>query len=196
MDQKAYLLYLHGFLSSPQSKKAQETVEFCENFNDRLEIYLPLMGSGPAETIKQLENLIQSLESKELILMGSSLGGYYATYLSEKYNCPAALINPAVRPFELWESHLGEHKNFYSDDIHLVTHQHIEELRDLEVKKLSNPDNFLILVQTDDETLDYRDAVQKFSSSLCWVRENGNHSYEKFAEELPEIFDFLLSRIG
>jgi len=58
----------------------------------------------------------------------------------------------------------------------VVTHQHIDELRDLEVKKLSNPDNFLILVQTGDDTLDYRDAAEKFSYSLCWIRENGNHS--------------------
>lgn len=142
MDQKPHLLYLHGFLSSPQSKKAQEAVDFFESFSESLGISVPLMGFGTAETIEQLEKLIQSLNSKELMLMGSSLGGYYATYLSEKYNCPAALINPAVRPFELWESHLGEHKNYYSDEIHVVTRQHIDELRDLEVKKLSNPDNF------------------------------------------------------
>ena len=196
MDQKPHLLYLHGFLSSPQSKKAQEAVEFFESFSESLGISVPLMGSGPAETIEQLEKLIQRLNSKELILMGSSLGGYYATYLSEKYNCPAALINPVVRPSELWESYLGEHKNYYSDEIHVVTHQHIDELRDLEVKKLSNPDNFLILVQTGDETLDYGDAAEKFSNSLCWIRENGNHSYENFAKELPGIFDFLLSRIS
>ena len=176
MDQKPHLLYLHGFLSSPQSKKAQEAVDFFESFSESLGISVPLMGFGPAETIEQLEKLIQSLNSKELMLMGSSLGGYYATYLSEKYNCPAALINPAVRPFELWESHLGEYKNYYSDEIHVVTRQYIDELRDLEVKKLSNPDNFLILVQTGYETLDYRDAAEKFSNSLCWIRENGNHS--------------------
>ncbi len=128
--------------------------------------------------------------------MGSSLGGYYATFLAEEYGFPAVLINPAVRPFEFWRTHIGEHKNYYSDDVHIVTEEHIQELKDLEVINLTTPDNFMVLVQTGDETLDYRQAVEKFNSSHCIVRENGNHSYENFASELPAIFDFLLSRIG
>lgn len=128
--------------------------------------------------------------------MGSSLGGYYATYLSEEYGIPAVLINPAVRPFEHWEDHIGEHKYYYSDEIHVVTENHIEELKQLEKSPLKMPDNFMVLVQTGDETLDYRHAIEKFSASRCIVRENGNHSYENYSVELPAIFEFLLSRIS
>ena len=88
--------------------------------------------------------------------MGSSLGGYYATYLSEFYQAPAVLINPAVRPYELWESRLGENRNYHSGEIHVVTREHIEELRQIDVPMLSKPKNFKVFLQTSDETLDYR----------------------------------------
>lgn len=195
MSNKPFLLYLHGFLSSPLSKKARQTVLHCEQ-TGLVDISVPKLHSGPSDTIAELRVLIDALENARIVLMGSSLGGYYATFLAEEYGFPAVLINPAVRPFDFWRSHVGEHKNYYSDDVHVVTEKHIQELKDLEIINLTNPDNFMVLVQTGDETLDYRQAVEKFGSSHCIVRENGNHSYENFDSELPAIFDFLLSRIG
>ena len=196
MSSKPFLLYLHGFLSSPLSKKAQQTVCYCEQLGLADSIAVPQLSNGPSETIEELRVFIEALETDKVILMGSSLGGYYATFLSEEYGFPAVLINPAVRPFEFWRSHIGEHKNYYSDDVHIVTENHIQELKELEIISLSKPDNFMVLVQTGDETLDYCQAVEKFGSSHCIVRENGNHSYENFESELPAIFDFLLSRIS
>jgi len=190
-----FVLYLHGFLSSPQSKKAQQTLDFCEKSGLKGRILVPQMGNGPAETIDQLQALIHRHKHNPLVLIGSSLGGYYATYLSEEYGFPAVLINPAVKPFELWETHLGRHKNYYTDEIHTVTREHIEELKKLEVPVLSQAQNFMVLIQAGDETLDYRQAVEKFSESNCIVHPNGNHSYENFDLELPEIFAFLSSRI-
>jgi predicted esterase YcpF (UPF0227 family) len=115
------VLYLHGFLSSPQSLKAQQTLAYCLEIGLGETIAIPLMNHGPAETIAQLHALIDENDTDQLVLMGSSLGGYYATYLSEFYQAPAVLINPAVRPYELWESHLGENRNYYSDEVHVVT---------------------------------------------------------------------------
>jgi len=190
------LLYLHGFLSSPQSKKAQQTIKYCQQIGMGDFINTPSLGSGPAETIAQLQSIVEAHGREKLVLMGSSLGGFYATYLSEFYQAPAVLINPAVRPFEHWEKHIGEHKNYYSDEVHVVTKSHINELRNLFVNELTNPDNIMALVQTGDETLDYRLAVEKFEKAHCLVREGGNHSYEDYESELPMIFEFLLSRIG
>ena len=130
------------------------------------------------------------------MLMGSSLGGYYATCLAEEYDLPAVLINPAVRPFEFWQTHVGEHRNYHTDEIHRVTEDHIDELRQLDKSPLSRPENFRVYLQTGDETLDYRQAVSKFGEAHCIVRENGNHSFENYVSELPAMFDFLLSRIG
>lgn len=195
MSANPLILYLHGFLSSPQSKKAQQTLRYCQRIGLQGSIKVPWMRNGPAQTVDELRAIIESHHEGKVVLIGSSLGGYYATFLAEEYGFPAVLINPAVRPFELWESHLGEHRNYYSGEVHLVTEQHIEELRELEKSRLNNPDNYLLLVQTGDETLDYRQALEKFASAHCMVRENGSHSYEGFEQELPTIFDFLLSRI-
>lgn len=189
-----FVLYLHGFLSSPQSKKAQQTIVYCEKIGLEQRIAVPQMSNGPADTIKELRALIEDHPHDQIGLIGSSLGGYYATCLSEHYEIPAVLVNPAVRPYDLWETHLGEHRNYYTDEIHTVSRQDIEALKELEVSQIKNPANFMLFVQTGDETLDYRQAVEKFSSSECVIRENGNHSYENFDTELPAIFDFLFSR--
>ncbi|MFK7864689.1 MAG: YqiA/YcfP family alpha/beta fold hydrolase [Pseudohongiellaceae bacterium] len=190
-----YLIYLHGFLSSPQSEKAQQTATFWDQQGLSDAYTFPMMSGGPAETIAELCVLIDQLQDKNIVLMGSSLGGYYATYLAERFGLPAVLINPAVKPYELWEKHIGEHKNYYTDAIHTVTHEHIDELLEIDVESPSRLDDFLVLVQTGDETLDYRQAVEKFSPSRCWVREGGNHSFENYQAELPQILEYLLSRI-
>ena len=195
MPVQPYLLYLHGFLSSPQSLKARQTLAYCSQAGLGERIAIPRMSHGPSDTIAQLHQLIDELNPENLVLMGSSLGGYYATYLSEFYQAPAVLINPAVRPYQLWESHLGENRNYYSDEVHVVTDEHIQELRQIEVGTLSTPANFRVFLQTGDETLDYRQALEKYPASQCVVRENGSHSYDGFEQELPAMFAFFLSRI-
>ncbi|MCG8412611.1 MAG: esterase [Pseudomonadales bacterium] len=196
-DTDLTILYLHGFLSSPLSKKAQQTIAYCEQLGgmaDRLVV--PTLHNGPAETSRELLELVETLPIPQLGVIGSSLGGFYATWLSEEFDIPAVLINPAVRPFDLWEDHLGEHKNYYSDHIHVVTREHIDELRELDRSPISRPENFLVLLQKGDEVLDYRDAAEKFVGAQCVIHENGDHSYQEYAAELPAIIDFLLSRIG
>jgi predicted esterase YcpF (UPF0227 family) len=190
------LLYLHGFLSSPQSQKAQQTIKYCQQIGFGNFIQVPRLSGGPAETIAMVNSLLEPQDKRKLMFIGSSLGGFYATYLAEIYGAPAVLINPAVRPFEHWEKHIGEHKSDYSDDINVVTRSHIDELRNLFIKELTKPDNIMALIQDGDETLDYSLAVEKFKKAHCIVRENGNHGYENYVAELPMIFEFLLSRIG
>lgn len=138
---------------------------------------------------------MREASGQHMVLMGSSLGGFYATHLSQHYGVPAALVNPATRPFDRWESYLGEHKNYYSDAIHTVTRTHIAELESLDVPVLSNPANFLLLVETGDETLDYRRAVNVYAGARQIVHQGGDHSYQHFTADLPAIFQFLLSRI-
>lgn len=196
MPVQPHVLYLHGFLSSPQSLKAQQTLAYCIEIGLGENITIPQMSHGPAETIAQLNELIDKIGSDHLVLMGSSLGGYYATFLAELHQAPAVLINPAVRPYELWESHLGENRNYHSDEIHIVTRSHIDELKQIDVASLSEPENFKVFLQAGDETLDYRQALQKFGRSHCVVHEKGSHSYDDFEHELPVMFEFFLSRIG
>ena len=191
-----HLLYLHGFLSSPKSEKAQQTVNYCDSIGMTGSYTLPMLRHGPRENIEGLCSWIEGNSQKDLVLIGSSLGGYYAAYLSEKYGLPAALINPAVRPFDLLESHIGSHKNYHTDELHEVTLAHMDELRALYVSDPAHADNLMILLQTGDETLDYRLALEKYNRSLCIVRIGGDHSYANYVSDLPQIFDFLLSRIA
>ena len=196
MSRQSFCLYLHGFLSSPLSKKAQQTIEFCNRSERGSQICVPEIKNGPVETIKELRTIIDVHKGMDIKLIGSSLGGFYATFLSEEYDLPAVLINPAVRPFDSREALLGEHRNYYSDTIHSVTEDHLDELLQLERSPLMNPDNFWVLLQTGDEVLDYRLTVEKYGEKNCLVREKGRHSYDNFEAELPAVFEFLLSSIG
>lgn len=190
------IIYLHGFLSSPQSQKARQTVSYCQEIGLADRLHVPTLHNGPAETIAELHKLIEQLPSNEIGVIGSSLGGYYASYLSEEFNLPAVLINPAVRPFDLWEDYLGEHKNYYSDHVHVVTRAHIDELHAIDRTPIKKPENFLVLLQQGDEVLDYREAAEIFAEANCVIHENGDHSYQGYEAELPVIIEFLLSRIG
>ena len=124
-------------------------------------------------------------------LIGSSLGGFYATCLAERNGLKAVVVNPAVQPYLRWREHLGEHRNYYSDTLHTVTEQHVEELRGLDVDELQEPENYLLLAQTGDEVLDYRLAEGLYQMGTCVIQEGGNHSFENYADFLPIIFNFL-----
>lgn len=189
------LLYLHGFLSSPQSHKAQLTIDYCQSAPAVDRLLVPTLPWGPETAMASLRAQIAEHPDCDLVLIGSSLGGYYASVLAEEYHVPAALINPAVRPYEYWQAYLGSHKHYYSEAEVLVTEQHVAELRQLECEHVSRPENLLLLVETGDETLDYRRAVTRYAQSPQIVREGGNHSYENYTADLPAIIEFLLSRI-
>src|SRR5690606_28524994 len=98
-------------------------------------------------------------------VIGSSLGGYYATWLADQYGFPAALVNPAVRPYDLLADYLGENRNLYTDERYELTTEHMQELLALDVPRPRRPEQFFLMVQTGDQTLDYRQAATKFSTS-------------------------------
>jgi predicted esterase YcpF (UPF0227 family) len=186
-----HIIYLHGFLSSPASKKARQTVEYCrqQGLADRLTV--PELTGGPAASINQVQSLIDEQRGRQVGLIGSSLGGFYATCLAERNGLKATVINPAVQPCLRWREYLGEHRNYYSDTVHQVTEQHVQELKELDVASLKEPENYLLLAQTGDEVLDYRLAEGLYQMGTCIIQEGGNHSFENFADFLPIIFNFL-----
>ena len=134
-----FVIYLHGFLSSPASKKARQTIEYCQRQGKAERLIVPELTGGPAESVGQIQTLIDGLPPEQVGLVGSSLGGFYATCLAERNGLKAVVVNPAVQPFLRWREYLGEHKNYYSDSIHTVTEQHVQELRDLDITELKVP---------------------------------------------------------
>lgn len=186
-----FVVYLHGFLSSPASKKARQTIDYCQQAGMADRLIVPELTGGPAEAIDQIQHLLDTLRGNQVGLIGSSLGGFYATCLAEHNDLKAVVVNPAVQPYLRWREYLGEHKNYYSDTTHKVTEQHVRELKDLDVAELKTPENYLLLAQTGDEVLDYRLAEGLYQMGTCIIQEGGNHSFENYSDFLPIIFDFL-----
>jgi predicted esterase YcpF (UPF0227 family) len=187
------IIYLHGFLSSPQSQKAQQTLSYVQRHHPEIAFELPQIASYPLPAIEQLEALVNKHKGKHLGFIGSSLGGYLATYLSEKHNARAVLINPAVRPYELLTDYLGEHVNPYTQEAFFLQACHTEQLKNLRSETIGQAENYWVLLQTEDETLDYRLAAEKYAHSKLTIEQGGDHSFQGFERFIPDILRFLLS---
>ena len=186
------VIYLHGFLSSPNSQKATQTLEFVRANYPDLTIEIPHLENYPKDAIAAIEQLVAVHKGKKLRFIGSSLGGFLSTFMVEKYSGKAVLINPAVRPFELLAEFLGEHINPGTQQHFLLENKHIDELRQLDTPNLKTASDYWVLLQTADETLDYRQAEIKYQNYKLSIEQGGNHSFQDFQRFLPDIFRFLL----
>lgn len=186
------VIYLHGFLSSPQSTKAQLTLKYVRTNYPELAFEMPQLANYPLEAIKTIEACIAKHKGKKLRFIGSSLGGFLATSLLEKHSGKAVLINPAVRPFELLKDYMGQHTNPDTGQHFLLKPKHITELRRLDTPNLALGSRYWVLLQTADETLDYRQAAAKYHQHKVSIEQGGDHSFQNFQRFLPDIFRFLL----
>lgn len=186
------VIYLHGFLSSPQSQKATQTLEFVRANYPNLVIEIPQLANYPNDAVAIIEQLVTKHKGNKLRFIGSSLGGFLSTFMVEKYSGKAVLINPAVRPFELLVDFLGEHINPNTQQTFLLENKHIEELRQLDTLTLDPKSDYWVLLQTADETLDYRLAETKYQDYKLSIEQGGDHSFQDFQRFLPDIFRFLL----
>lgn len=191
-DKPSLLLYIHGFNSSPLSHKANVMLSYCEQFRPDIKVVTPQLPCFPKAASECLLAIVEQYkDSHNIGLVGSSLGGYLSTWLNEHYGFRAVLINPAVKPYELLADFLGVQINPYTNETYTLESVHIDELKALEVKPLRNAKDFWLLQQTEDEVLDYRQAVEKYSGSKQNVELGGDHSFVDF-ERYPElIISFL-----
>lgn len=186
------LIYIHGFLSSPLSHKAQQVDSWLRENKPEVDFACPALSAYPDEAVARLEAAVEQHLPEPVYLLGSSLGGYYATHLAEKYRLPAVLINPAVAPYRLISAYLDQDlQNHHTDERYRLGSQHVELLRALETDRLQYPDNYWLMVQTGDETLDYQQAVEKYRGCRQLVEEGGDHSFQNFQHWLPEILQFF-----
>ncbi len=193
---KKNILYIHGFNSSPLSLKAEQSRKYIAKNFPCVGFFCPQLATTPSQAITQLEQLIETHGSNtQWYLIGSSLGGYFASYLSQKYNSLAVLVNPAITPYELLHDYMGEQVNPYTEEVYQVTEDHIQQLKALEQTAPAidgkEKNNYLVMVQTGDEVLNYQQAVGKYQHCRLIVQEGGDHSFINFDNCLPTISDFF-----
>lgn len=184
------ILYFHGFKSSSNSGKAQEFKSFVENHTSQTNILIPDLDDDFKQASKQIKSLINEIDPN-IFFMGSSLGGYYALYFAELYKTKSVLINPAIPPLNGFEEHLGKNENYATGNKFTISKNDISYIRSLHHKKILKPDNHLILLESEDEVLDYVETVSYFKGSAIDIFYGGNHSYSSINEKCNKIKDFL-----
>lgn len=184
------LIYIHGFNSSAQSGKARELAAWLAARGLSEAWACPDLPHRPAEAIRRLEELIAASRGPAK-LIGSSLGGFYATWLAEKHGLKAVHINPCVACHAKLAGEVGRpQKNWHTGEEYLFAAAHAEELAALRVERLSRPQDHLLLVETGDAVLDYREAVSYFAGARQIVLEGGDHGFTRFADYIPTILEF------
>ncbi|MBB1293083.1 YqiA/YcfP family alpha/beta fold hydrolase [Pseudoalteromonas sp. SR41-4] len=179
------VIYIHGFNSSEHSFKAVRFGEYMAHYD--VDYCVPRLSHEPFHAIIQIEQLL----TPNTVLLGSSLGGFYATYLSQKYQLPAVVINPAVKPYLLLSSLLGPNYNPYQDSHYELNNSHINALKSLSIPSLERPSLLYLLQQTGDEVLDYQQAVKYYSQCKQQIEFGGDHSFLGFEDSIASIVDFL-----
>lgn len=191
----ATLLYIHGFLSSPESFKAQKLKQWLQQNRPDISYVCPFLRPYPLEAAHTLEQVVEESGDQALYLVGSSFGGFWATWFGEKYNLPAIVINPATEPHMLEPDYLNiPLNNYHLDETYELTEQHLQQLISFDTPKIKHKENYWLFVQTGDETLDYRLAVKKYAGCKQTVEEGGDHAFQGVERWLPKMVGFLENR--
>ena len=180
-----HYLYLHGFQSGPQSLKARETQAYLHAIAPAAGFSSPQLSPYPAQAIAQVAALIDSIE-QPLVLIGSSLGGYYATCLAERFGLPAVLINPAIRPEADLARFMGPLHNPYTGEHYTLGPQHMDELIALRPARL-HAANYWLVLGTADEVLDWREAVRHYAGARTTVLNGDDHRLQGWPQCLPGL---------
>ena len=183
------LVYLHGFNSSAQSSKARLLGEYLAQRGLSHRYASPSLPHRPANAIAMAEAAMAENPGSEVCFVGSSLGGFYATYLAQKHNARAVLINPAIDQHIGLRAFLGPQSNLYTGEKYQLSEAHLREWEGLCVPRIT-PEHYLLLVETGDEVLDYRQAVDFYAGARQVVIEGGDHSLQSYPRHIPEILEF------
>jgi predicted esterase YcpF (UPF0227 family) len=181
------IVYLHGFNSSPQSHKAQVMQRYLAERGLGAQFACPELPPEADEALRIIRRLVKGKE--RVCYIGSSLGGFYATHLVERDGGRAVLINPAIDPHVGLRAYLGPQKNLFTGAPYQLTEDHLEQWRRLWMPRIT-PERYLLLVETGDEVLDYRRAVERYEGAQQVVVQGGDHSLQSFPEQLPRILAF------
>jgi len=184
------ILYLHGFRSSPHSFKARLMAQRMEALGRAGDYLCPQLPASPAGAIALAQQLVAGQDAARLTVVGSSLGGFYATWLAEHLGCSAVLLNPAVKPPRDLQSYVGVTTHYHSDEPFEFKAGYVDELRALAVDQITRPERYYLIAATGDEVLDWREMVAHYPGARHTIIEGGDHGISGFADYLDGVLAF------
>ena len=190
MTANAYVLYLHGFRSSPKSFKARVVQKALEDAGRAHELICPQLPASPKEAMDLALLLAERHAPGNLSIIGSSLGGFYATWLAERLDVPAVLLNPSVNPLKNLEHHVGVTTAWHSGEPFEFRREYIDELAALRVDRITRPERYYLIAATGDEVLDYRDMVAHYAGAKQLVIEGSDHAISEFPQYVDDVLAF------
>jgi len=185
-----HVLYLHGFRSSPRSFKARVVQERMTAAGRAGDLICPQLPASPKEAIELALLLAERYAPDDLAIVGSSLGGFYATWLAERLGVPAVLLNPSVDPLKNLQHHVGVTTGWHSDQPFEFRREYIDELAALKVAQITRPERYFLIAATGDEVLDYRDMVAHYAGARQHVIDGSDHAIAEFPQYVDEVLAF------
>ncbi len=187
-----HLLYLHGFRSSPRSAKAQQVGARVALRHPGVTWCCPQLPPSPREAAALIERSVAGWPTGRMAVVGSSLGGFYATWLAARTGCRAVVLNPAVFPARDLARYIGEQSSWHSpEDRFFFRAAYIDELRALETGALPDPGRLMAVIEKGDELLDWREMTARYPGSPTRLVEGGDHALSDFDDHIDAVFDFL-----
>ena len=184
------ILYLHGFRSSPLSFKARMIEARLAALGRAGKYRCPQLSASPREAMVLAEDIARSVPAEQLTLVGSSLGGFYATWLAEQLGCRAVLLNPAVDPARDLDKHVGATTTFHTNEPFEFKPEYVDELRALAVARITQPERYLLVAATGDELLDWREMVAHYPGAHHCIIEGSDHGISDFENYLDRVLAF------
>jgi predicted esterase YcpF (UPF0227 family) len=192
MAQLTHLLYLHGFRSSPQSAKAVLTQQWLQHHAPQVQWWCPALPASPLEACALIDRETAQWPSDTMAVIGSSLGGFYATWLAQRRNCRAVLLNPAVFPARDLARHIGEHPCWHDPSQRIFFEaRYVQQLEGLSVGAFRQPEKVLAVLGTHDEVLSFQEMQARYADCAQLVVQGGDHGLSSYADLLPEVMRFV-----
>ena len=187
-----HLLYLHGFRSSPQSFKARRMQAWLQAHRPDVHWWCPQLPPSPRQAIDEIEHGLAGWPAVRMAVVGSSLGGFYATVIAERHGCPAVLLNPAVDPARDLAAYIGEQTAFHDPTQHFFFRpEFVDELRALRPAAITRPSRYFPIIAKGDELLDWREMSARYPGAPGLLLEGSDHALSDFDSHLPQLLKFL-----
>lgn len=192
MPGTTHLLYLHGFRSSPHSAKAQQTAQWMQAHRPDVHWWCPQLPASPQDTLQLLRDGTADWPRDTMAVIGSSLGGFFATVLAEATGCRAVVLNPAVNPARDLAGHVGLQPSWHDPSVVIdVRPEFGADLRAMAPGPLKHPERYFAVIAKGDEVLDWREMTARYAGAQIKLLEGGDHALSDFEQHLPEVLRFL-----